>query len=374
MSQYDLFVFAGEVSGDLHGEELLKALYAQNPELKIMGVGGPKMRATGMSCTMPMEKFQVMGFVDVFLALPKLIKQFYAVGRSILEAQPKAVLFIDYPGFNLRMAKFLRKKGYRGKLIHYICPSVWAWGKKRIEQMASTLDLLLAILPFEPSYFSHTTLQVEFVGHPLIKKIPHVAQINASCTQVALFPGSRYKEIIRNLPLQLRVAKRLQAEHPELNFALSISQPRFTPLIESIIEKENIHVALIPPEKTYQLMQSSYFAIAKSGTVTLELALHGVPTIVMYAVSFLDVIITKHILRILLPFYCLVNIISNKEVFPELIGPNLTEESLYNASKKLLETPSLWENCRQECIALRTLLQNKNASHVAAAKILDTLC
>ena len=159
----DLFIFVGEKSADLHGEKILQALKQLDPALHISGVAGPRMRKVGIECILPMEDFQVMGFIDVFLALPKLVRQFYFVADQILSSNPKAVLFIDYPGFNLRMAKHLRKKGYKGKLCHYICPSVWAWGKKRIPLMAKHLDLLLTILPFEKNYFADTDLQVAYV-------------------------------------------------------------------------------------------------------------------------------------------------------------------------------------------------------------------
>lgn len=221
MNRPDLFVFAGEPSGDLHGEKVLAHLLQNNPHLIIMGVGGPKMRAHNMECILPMEAFEVMGFVDVFLALPKLIRQFHLLKRTILEKKPKKVLFIDYPGFNLRMARSLRKHGFEGKLCHYICPSVWAWGKKRIALMAKHLDLLLSILPFEKECFSSTSLPVKYVGHPLIQTIashPHLSlPLSRKKLILGLFPGSRAKELLRNLKMQLNVAKKLLLEDPNLD-------------------------------------------------------------------------------------------------------------------------------------------------------------
>src|SRR5580692_6520059 len=131
----DLFVFAGEKSADLHGERLLVALKQHHPDIRIAGVGGPRMRALGMHSILHMEQFQVMGFIDVFFALPSLIRHFYTVAKAIRTLRPKGVLTIDYPGFNLRLARHLRKKQFPGKICHYICPSVWAWGKKRIPLM-----------------------------------------------------------------------------------------------------------------------------------------------------------------------------------------------------------------------------------------------
>lgn len=370
-----IFVFAGEMSGDLYGEKLLRALWERDPSLKIYGVGGPRMREAGLECLMPMEAFQVMGFVDVFLALPKLMRQFYAVSSLILARNPDLVLFIDYPGFNLRMAAHLRKKGYRGKLCHFICPSVWAWGKARIPLMAKNLDLLLTILPFEAKYFADTSLKITYVGHPLTKRLEDYPYRKGLFPQdrriLSLFPGSRKKELVRNLPLMLKTASQLHLRYPDLLFAVSVSQERYRPLIETMIREQGLEnqVLLVSGENTYELMKASYLALAKSGTVTLELALHQIPTVVIYKVSLLDFLLVKYILRIILPHYCIVNIIAEKEVFPELFGPQLTEESLLFSIQQFLDSPALRETCRQECIRIRDLLYNKSASDEAARAI-----
>lgn len=375
--QYDLFVFAGEKSGDLHGEKILRHLKALHPSLRIVGVGGPRMRAAGMDCVLPMENFQVMGFVDVFLALPQLMRQFYKIARHIRLTNPHTVLFIDYPGFNLRMARHLRKKGFKGRLCHYICPSIWAWGKKRISLMAKHLDLLLTILPFEREYFSKTSLLVQYVGHPLVQRIkeaPKNPQLLASKT-IALFPGSRRKEIERNLPLQLHTCQDLQVKYSELSFAISISEERFRPLIEQLVEKHAplLPIQYIPSEQTYSLMRSAFLAIAKSGTVTLELALHEIPTIVTYAISPLDLFIARQLLRIRLPHYCLVNIMAKKEIFPELFGPNFTRSKLYTAVDTFLQNPQCRQQCIIDCQQLKQGLGEEDASLQAAQSLAKTI-
>ncbi len=375
----DLFVFAGEKSADLHGEKLLLALRAQNPDLKISGVGGPKMRSAGMDCILPMEEFQVMGFIDVFRALPKLYRQFYFIAGEIQRLNPKAVITIDYPGFNLRMAKHLRKKRFKGKLVHFICPSVWAWGKKRIPLMAENLDLLLSILPNEQQIFAHTPLHVAFVGHPLSERMKTYVYKKSLFPPdkkiIALFPGSRKKEIERNLGLELDVCNALLKNDPDFHIALSISDEKFRPLMREVLrakgwnEKE---ITLVPADFSYELMKASYLAIAKSGTVTLELALHRVPTVVIYGVSFLDKIIAYDILRIRLPFYCLVNIIAQKEVFPELIGPNFTFDKVMEKAEDLMKEPSRTK-IQSECDEIIQLLGGKETSKEAAAEILKLI-
>jgi lipid-A-disaccharide synthase len=326
-----------------------------------------------------MEDFQVMGFIDVFRALPKLIRQFYFIADQIQHLKPKAVITIDYPGFNLRMAKHLKKRGFKGKLIHFICPSVWAWGKKRIPLMAKNLDLLLSILPFEKKIFANTPLRVAFVGHPLserIKNYPYkTSSLPAGKKIVALFPGSRKKEIDRNLCLQLDACRQLLSEHPDLHIALSVSDERFLPEIQKIVRKkgwDESTLSLVPAERSYELMQSAFLAIAKSGTVTLELAMHRVPTVVVYGVSHLDKIIAYDILRIRLPFYCLVNIIAQKQVFPELIGPTFTLENLVQKAKELLSEPTRTAIV-SACGETLHSLSGKDTSKEAATEILKTI-
>ena len=188
----DLFVIAGEKSGDLHGEKILKELYVRNPSLQIAGVAGPLMRSTGIDCFLPMEEFQVMGFVDVFLSLPALARKFYMIANHILKLNPSVVLTIDYPGLNLRLARHLKKKGFTGKICHFICPSVWAFSKK-IPLMATYLDHLFTILPFEKTLFANTSLKVDYVGHPLTSSISADLEPLKEKKLIALFPGSRKK-------------------------------------------------------------------------------------------------------------------------------------------------------------------------------------
>ncbi len=258
MSQVDLFILAAEQSADLQGSKLIEEILRIDPTLRIAAVAGPRMRKLPIETLFPMENLQVMGFIDVIFALPKIMRQFFAIRKTILEINPKAVICIDYPGFNLRLERSLRKKGFQGKLIHYICPTVWAWGKKRIPLMENHLDLLLTLFPFEKNCFSPEKLRVEHVGHPLISAIP--PQTPKRENLLALFPGSRTSEIERNLPLQLAVAKKLQAEDPSMAIAISISHIEKETQIQRLAH--NFPCRFAPPDKSYSLMQSAKLAIA----------------------------------------------------------------------------------------------------------------
>lgn len=359
----DLFIIAGEASGDQLGEGLLQALKPSN--LKVMGIGGPKMRAVGMDTLFPMEDLQVMGFVDVLFALPILIRCFNKAVDAVLKAQPKVVLTIDYPGFNLRLVRKLRKKGFKGKICHYVCPSVWAWGKKRIGLMAENLDLLLSILPFEKQLFEKTKLRVEYIGHPLAQKIS--PQENPDTRLIAFFPGSRTKEIERNFPYFVRLINTLKTDFPGYRFVVSVSQEKYRPLLKKMAPD----LDLITPAEMKKL--KPFLAVAKSGTITLELALQEIPTVVTYAVSPLDVFIAKQIFRISLPYYALPNLIADKTIFPELIGPDLTDERLLREVKNLMINQDIWGRSKAECSSLRALLGKENANTRSAQLILTLI-
>lgn len=333
------------------------------------------MRAVGMESFMKMEEFEVMGFIDVLSALPKLYRHFKAIKKEILSAKPKGIVCIDYPGFNLRLAKALKRSCSDAKRIHYICPTVWAWGKRRIPQMEKSLDELLTILPFEPEIFSQKKLSASYVGHPLVSRIrSHEYDRNwrdeygiSDKQQIlSIFPGSREKELLRNFPLQLKVAKRIQKEFPDLKIAISCSDKKYLPLLD----KETL---IIDEKHTYELMRGSHFAFATSGTVTLELALHHIPTVVTFAIRPIDVFIAQNIFRINLPHYALPNIIGKHEIFPELFGPNLTENNLYEMGVEFLMSEYKRSLCIEQCYSLKKALGEKDASLESARAILELI-
>jgi lipid-A-disaccharide synthase len=358
-----LFLFAGEQSGDLIGGQLVEALKKELPHLPLYGVGGSQMQQAGMTLLHPMERFQVMGFTQALTALPRLYRDFKKIEREILEKQPTGVILIDYPDFNMRLAKALRSHGYPGKIIHYVSPSVWAWRKKRVYSLAKTLDHLLTILPFEKECYSKTPLPVTYVGHPLVAAIdhhPYSPTIHFPKPLIAIFPGSRPQEIELNLPIQLQAAQKMGSAY---TIAVSQARPQLSHLLQKYLSKDMI---VVPAEKRYELMKEATVALATSGTIILELGLHGVPTVATYRVSPFNGLIGKYFCRINLPFYTLVNIICQKEVYPEFVHAFLSQEKIYAALKNMLNHS---DSCRSECLRLRHLLSPQNASLKAAQTI-----
>lgn len=381
-----LFIFAGEKSGDLLGSHLLSALAQKLPHYSLQGVGGPEMRALDFECVMRTEEFEIMGFSEVFRSLPKLKRQFQFIRNHILQEKPEGVVLIDYPGFNLKMANSLRKHGYSGKLIQYISPTVWAWGKQRTEQMEKTLDLLLTIYPFEADCFKDSSLSVKYVGNP-IKEIVNKHSYDEDWAKlfgikdpeniIALFPGSRKGEIQLNLPYQLKAAELLKKEDPALRFVVSCAHEKIMPVMHKIMQenllKLNHDLFLLPKSYSYELMRDCRSAVAKSGTVTLELALHKCPTVVMYKLTLLNRLIAQYFMKLKLPHYCIVNILEGKTVFPELIAKGLSSQAIFNHLKPLNENTEERRVCIENCQKLPDILLENHASENASHAVSEIL-
>lgn len=383
-----VFFFAGEHSGDLHGAHLLKALKENFPDAVSSGVAGPRMRQEGIETILEMEQFQVFGFTDILLKFPKIYRQFYKVRDYILKENPDAVVLIDYPGFNLRLARALRKKGYLGKLIQYNCPTIWAWGKGRKQTLIDNYDLVLSLFPFEPPLFKDTSLDVRFVGHPLAEAVQSHSYKSDFFTRfprlehnqiVTIYPGSREGEVKKHLAFQLNLCRHLHSRGFAFKIAISIADADREKQIREILAQEGFSpdsdVTLVPPDYSYELMRHTHTALAKSGTVTLELALHQVPAIVLYAVSLPNYLIGKYILRIDLSHYCIVNILCERTVYPEIIGRKLNFEEALNAVTKLLpdgpDRQACLDGCRETALLLRSAGQG--VSHRAVGAIMESI-
>lgn len=385
-SNLSLFIFCGEHSGDSHGAKLVHALKKSSPQLSIGGVAGPLMRSEGIKPLLNMEQFAVMGFTDVFLALPRLISLFKQVRNAILTDSPSAVVLIDYPEFNLLLAKSLRKHGYDGKIVQYISPTVWAWRKKRSDTLAKYCDMLLTIYPFESQCYSHTSLDVRYVGNPTKSRIANYAyddiwkseyQLPHSARLIALFPGSRTKEIQLNFPKQLAALEQLYRESPDFIAAISVTDEKQKEQILKILSESSfnlgINAFLIDRDHTYELMRDCDVAVAKSGTVTLELALHHKPSVVIFEISPLNKLIAKYLLRIRLPYYTIANILLNEEVFPELIDANISVDQLLDCIKTMRHDKAIRTKTEMLCKKIDDTLTDAAAEENASKAILEIL-
>ena len=366
-----ILVVAGEVSGDLHAAKVVQAVKQRSPETTFWGIGGDDLRAEGVELLQHTDQMGVMGIIEVL----KHYRFFKNVMNQILtevdRRKPDAALLVDYPGFNLRLAAELKKRGVR--VNYYISPKVWAWNKKRIPKMAQVIDRLMVIFPFEVDVFKGTDLQVDFVGNPLVAQIDEFLSTDVqplpwqSDRLIALLPGSRRQEIERILPTLLSAAKKLEAQFPDLSFMIATPNER----IESIVNAQVAQCSEKPVRldvvcgNARELMRQSEAAMVTSGTATLETALIGTPHILVYKTSAFTYWFARTVVKI--AHIGLVNIVAGRTVCPELIQQAATPETLVAETAKLMtDTPERAAMLAGYAEVRRLLGTKKAAENVAA--------
>jgi lipid-A-disaccharide synthase len=362
------YLIAGEASGDLHGSNLIKELQKLDSNAQIRFWGGDKMKATGATLVKHYKELAFMGFAEVIKNLPEILKNFKFCKNDISAFHPDVIIFIDYPGFNLRMAKWAKENHY--KTVFYISPQVWAWKENRVKNIKKYIDKMLVILPFEKDFYQKWNYEVEYVGHPLVKVIEDFRkdhpEIAVSENTIALLPGSRKQEIEAKLPVMLQATKNFSDYQFVVAKAPSIEDEFYEGFIK---DYKNVQVI---SNETYSLLMKSVAALVTSGTATLETALFGVPEIVCYKASNISYQIAKRLVK--LKFISLVNLIMNKEVVKELIQNDLTSDKITVNLKKVLFDSQKKQQLKQDYAALKLLLsQGGNASENAAKKIYSLL-
>lgn len=365
-----IYIIAGEASGDLHGGNLVRALFAQaEEELAIRAWGGDRMQAAGAEVVKHYRDLAFMGFTQVIMNLRTILRNIDACKRDIEAFRPDALILIDYPGFNLRIAEWAHGKGI--PVHYYISPQVWAWKKGRVHTIKRVVDRMYCILPFEPEWYARYGMTVDFVGHPLLDAIE---QEGGSTLEplpgddgravVALLPGSRRQEIGRMLPLMAKVAQRF----PEHRFVLAAA-----PSVPD--EAYAAHLAGAPitvvKGRTYDVLRHARAALVASGTATLETALFGVPEAVCYSGGALNVWIARRLVDV--KFISLVNLIMDREVVRELIQDELTVESLATELGKLLGEGPARERMIADFAALKLKLGGPGASAKVASAVWKSL-
>ena len=350
-----LFIIAGEPSGDFLGAQLLKAL----PQMQINGIGGHLMEEAGLTSLFPMEQISLMGLTEILPHIFTLKRRIQETVLEIERLQPSVIVTIDSPGFCLRVIKGLKKRGSTIPVVHYVAPSVWAWKPGRAKKLASLVDHLLVLFPFEPPYFTCHNLPTTFVGHPLIEQIKPVSMNDKDPNHLILLPGSRTSEIKRLLPIFIEALK----DFPDMNITLP-TLPHLRPLVESMVPK-HIHV-VDTPSKKISAFQKGSIALAASGTVSLELALYGVTMVIAYRVNPITAFIVKRLVKT--KYACLVNILLNKPVVPELIQQDCTLENIRDTLHKILKSPQTHD--LSHVYALLSTPNQSSPSTVAADVVL----
>ena len=336
-----LLVIAGEASGDLHGAELLHALKARRPDLRVIGIGGDRMAPHMDRMLAHVRDIGVVGFVEVIKHLPQLNRLFKQVLAAADEEGAAAALFIDYPGFNLRLAKALRKQRPAMKLAQYVCPQVWAWKKGRIPDLGNTLDVLYCLFDFEPALFEGYPVDARWVGNPLVEAVkPEVDRaaffaetgLDGSRPLVALLPGSRASEVARLLPPMAELVRDWARQRPEVQWALPVAPTLEAAFLRHFIG--DLPVKLVE-NRAYAARAHADAALVASGTATLETALLGTPFAIVYKLNAMTAFAAKRLVK--LPRVGLANIVAGQEVAPELLQGEVNAERLSSVLSGLLE-------------------------------------
>lgn len=332
-----LFILAGEASGDRIGANLMHGLLHERPDLMISGVGGDAMEAEGLRSLFPIDDLAVMGYRDVILRLPRLLWRANQVVSSILRDRPDAVVLIDAQVFSKVVAGRLRRRGYRGAILLYVAPAVWAWGAGRALKLAGLFDQVLSVLPFEPEAMRKLGgPPTVYVGHPALQRYPFRSTQPAS-GPILLLPGSRTSEIEKHMPMFGELTRSL-ASHPDVTgFAILSTRSQASRIARMVADWPVPAVLLVEPEQRSKAINEALAAVAVSGTVTLELALSGVPHILTYVAEGAQVRLFK---KATSRFIGLPNIIAGRQIIPEILFAHKGKaEDLTAAAGALLDDP-----------------------------------
>jgi lipid-A-disaccharide synthase len=363
------FLIAGEASGDLHAANLMAALREKDPQALFVGLGGDKMHAQGCHLYVDYREMAYMGFVAVFKNLGKIKRNFQIAQETLLQEQPDVLILIDYPSFNLKIAKYCKKYLPKTKIIYYIPPKIWAWKEWRVHQIARYCDRILGIFPFEPAFYAKYGYKCQYVGNPTADSIQswrlETRGNEAKGKEtIAILPGSRKSEISKCLPTMLAAARNVAGERYRVvvTAAPGIDDTFYTPYLHG----EEL------TRDTYALLNNALAAVVNSGTATLETALIGCPQTAVYHVAG-----SKYLEKLLKPlmfkikYFTLVNIIPDKEVIQELVASRFTQENVEMELRRLLEDEDYRAKMKTEYEALWQILGEKSAARSAAEVIVS---
>jgi lipid-A-disaccharide synthase len=370
----EIMIVAGEASGDLHGSNLVKEIKVIRPGISFFGIGGERMREKGVQLIYHINELSFMGFSEVLRNI-SLIRSVEKTIKTLLEIRrPKVVLLIDFPGMNLRIARYAKERGI--KVVYYIAPQVWAWGKHRLKKMRKYVDHALVILPFEKEFFRNEGIDAEFVGHPILDFLEVRMDRRQFCKSIgldperkilALFPGSRHREILNHLNVMVKTAIRLRDDF-DVQPAIGVSQNLTADFVRSHLPADGENIPLVQGV-TYDLMHHAELAYVKSGTSTLEAACFQTPMVVLYKTSALNYFVGRLIVN--LNHFSLVNILAGEEIVKELSQRNVNVQTLYRYGKELLENEQKRDEMKERLAAIKATLGDPGASSRAAGLVLS---
>jgi len=376
MKSMTIYFVAGEVSADNHGAALMRSLRVLDPELKFIGRGGPQMQqVAGAQFKNWIGDAAVLGLWEVLRKYGYFREQFRRTLSEIQESKPDAVILIDYPGFNLRLARALRRQSHSQKTIYYISPQVWAWNRGRIKKMAHFIDLVLCIFPFEADLYAASGLRAVFVGHPMIERL-QMQKIDTHRDQnlVGLFPGSRSREVRKIFPVMIEATRRLLQLNPTLRFQVAAASEELAREMNEMLRAERLadrETIKIAAGQTAAIMQRAFVGIVASGSATLEAAYFGMPFVLIYKVAWPTYVAARLVVNV--DFLGMPNLLAGKEVVPEFIQHEAKPDAIAKAIRLLMEDSPARDRMISDFDATTSKLGGTGASERAAQAILEEL-
>lgn len=371
-----IVIIAGEESGDLHAAGLARELKMLDADIQLSGLGGEKMKQAGVEIYYPITKLAVVGFIEVLKHYREFKRVFNLILDKIDQVKPNAVILVDYPGFNLRLAKEVKKRNI--KVFYYISPQVWAWGKRRIHLIKQVVDKMLVVFKFEQELYKKYNVSCEFIGHPLLDIVrPTLSReefltqlgLDKNKTTLALLPGSRSKEVERLLPIMIEAAKIISGRKTNLQVVILKSTSVDKEIFDRILKKHSMDTTIIE-NKTYDGLNISDFAIVASGTATLETAIMQVPFVLIYKISLLTYLMLAPLIKI--KDIGLVNVVTGRRIIPEFVQFSARPSNIAKNVLEIIENKQKLSQIKEDLSRIPSLLGSYAANRRAAEIILSS--
>ena len=368
-----IYFVAGEVSADNHGASLMRCLRELDPALKFIGRGGPQMQeVAGKQFKNWIGDAAVLGLWEVLRKYGYFREHFRQTTEEIVETQPDAVVLIDYPGFNLRLARALRRRSRRQKIIYYISPQVWAWNRGRIKRMARWIDLVLCIFPFEADLYNESGLRALFVGHPMIERLQvRKADVARDPNLIGLFPGSRLREVRKILPVSIETARLLLRSKPTLRFEVAAASEELSQEIRAMLTPQTRPIFEITLGKTAEIMQRAWVGIVASGSATLEAAYFRMPFALVYKVAWPTYLAARLVVNV--NYLGMPNLLAGRDVVPEFIQHRAQPDAIASAVRPLIDDEKARNQMISQFDVVIPKLGGSGASEKAARAIIEEI-
>jgi len=372
-----IYFVAGEVSADNHGAALMRSIRTLDGKLQFVGRGGPQMQeVAGEQFKNWIGEAAVLGLWEVLRKYGYFRGQFHEALREIREGKPDAVVLIDYPGFNLRLARALRRQAPRQKIIYYISPQVWAWNRGRVKRMAHFIDLVLCIFPFEVDPYEQAGLRALFVGHPMIERLQRrKIETQRDPNLIGLFPGSRSREVRKIFPVMLETARELRKHNPNLHFEAAAASEQLAgemkPAVAGLAQSQDREAIQIKLDETAVIMQRARVGIVASGSATLEAAYFRLPFVLIYKVAWPTYLAARFVVNV--KYLGMPNLLADTEVVPEFIQHRAKPNALVKALQPLIENANTRQQMISQFDAIIAKLGDSGASQRAARAIIEEI-